>query len=317
MKGSLIFFLILFLGASWLFFNFAWQFFPAGSGSPEEIFIVSKKISQTEIAAKLEKEGFIKSQSAFAKAIEMEGKGEEISPGGYSISKSMSALSIAKVLLAGPVQKWVTLPEGLRKEESAEIFAKELGWDGSQKEGFLTGSREGYFFPETYLLDAKIGGGEAAEILSAQFDKEIKELGGSYDSGLGLEKTVVLASLVQRESRGAEEMPLVAGIILNRLNEGMKLDIDATLQYQMGSAEEWWPKVSSTEKSVVSDFNTYLNKGLPPSPICSPGADALKASMFPQESQYFYYLHDPSGQIYCAKTYEEHLANINKYLRPR
>jgi len=315
MKGSFIFFLILFLAAFGLFLNFAWQFFPAGQRSPKELFIISKNISASEVSAKLEKEGFIKNQSAFEQAIEMAGGKGDIRAGGYFISKSMSVFSITKVLLAGPVQKWVTLPEGLRKEESADIFAKELGWDAGRKEEFLAAVKEGYVFPETYLLDTSLGGKEVAGILSGQFDKEVEKMAGNYDTGLSLKEIVVLASLIQRESRGAEEMPLVAGIIFNRLDQGMKLDIDATLQYQKGRAGEWWPKVSSTDKSVVSDFNTYLNKGLPPSPICSPGADALKASMFPQKSQYFYYLHDSSGQIHCAKTYEEHLANVNKYLR--
>jgi UPF0755 protein len=315
MRGSFIFFLILFLAALGLFFNFAWKFFPATSKSPKELFVISKNFSALEAAEKLEKAGFIKNQSAFEQAVEMEKKGKEIQAGGYFISKSMSVFSIAKILLADPAQKWVTLPEGLRKEESAEILAKELNWSGGQKKEFLATAREGYVFPETYLLDTSLEGKEAAGILSDQFDKEAKQWDGSYDNGLSLEETVILASLVQRESIGEKEMSLVAGVIFNRLSEGMKLDIDATLQYQKGNAEEWWPPASSADKSIVSDFNTYLNKGLPPSPICSPGAEALKAAMFPQESRYFYYLHDFGGQIHYAATYEEHLANVNKYLR--
>lgn len=314
MKFSLIFFLVLLAGAIFLFANFAWQFLPAGSNLPKELFIIPKNYSRTEIAAKLEKEGFVKSGDVFLRAFETAENGKDIRGGGYFISKSQTVFSIAEVLSAGPAQEWVTLPEGLRKEESAETVAEQLGWDGVQKEDFLEISREGRIFPETYLLASDITGKEAAGRLSEQFDKVISGI-GDCDNGLTLEETVVLASLVQRESRGEEEMPLVAGIILNRLEQGMKLDIDATLQYQAGTAGEWWPKVSTRDKSTVSDFNTYLNPGLPPSPICSPGEAALKAAMFPQKSGYFYYLHDSAGQIHCAATYDEHLANISKYLK--
>jgi len=97
----------------------------------------------------------------------------------------------------------------------------------------------------------------------------------------------------------------------------MKLDIDATLQYQIGSPENWWPEVSKTDKSIGSPYNTYSNKGLPPTPICNPGAEALKAALFPEKNPYFYYLHDAEGTIHCATTYEDHLRNIEKYLKSR
>jgi len=313
-----IFFVFVLLFLTGLFLYFFMQFLPPHFGRiAKESFIIVKDISEKDLAVRLQKEGFVRSHKAFEQALESKNLQGKIQPGGYYISKNMSVFEIAETLALHPVQKWVTLPEGLRKEEAAEILAKELNWSGGQKEGFLAIVREGYVFPETYLLDTSLEGKEVADILSDQFDEEAKQRDSSYDNGLSLEETVILASLVQRESIGEKEMSLVAGVIFNRLNEGMKLDIDATLQYQKGSAEEWWPPASSADKSIVSDFNTYLNKGLPPSPICSPGAEALKAAMFPQESRYFYYLHDSSGQIHYARTYEEHLANVNKYLRSR
>jgi UPF0755 protein len=151
--------------------------------------------------------------------------------------------------------------------------------------------------------------------MSDQFDKEFSDQFEKYNGGLSLEEVVTLASLVQRESRNAREMPLVAGIILNRLGLDMKLDIDAALQYQLGTSKDWWPQISSADKSVDSGYNTYLRKGLPVAPICDPGIAALNAVLLPQENDYLYYLHDSSGAIHCAKTYQEHLNNINKYLR--
>ena len=313
-----IFFVLIFLSLAGLFLYFFMQFLPPHFGRlAKEPFIIAKVFSEKELAARLEKEGFIRSQQAFEQAIKSKNLQGKIQPGGYYISKSMLVFEIVETLALHPVQKWATLPEGLRKEEVAEILQKELGWDDAQTKLFLDNSKEGYIFPETYLLDLDWTGKDIAGRLSDQFNEEFAILAEGYDNRLSPEEAIVLASLVQREARGAEEMPLVAGIIFNRLDQGMKLDIDATLQYQIGSLEDWWPKVSSADKSAGSPYNTYLNKGLPPSPICNPGREALKAALFPEKNSYFYYLHDSEGNIHCAKTYEDHLRNIEKYLKIR
>ncbi|MFA5742499.1 MAG: endolytic transglycosylase MltG [Candidatus Paceibacterota bacterium] len=311
-----IFFVFIFLSLAGLFLYFFIQFLPTHFGrSAKESFIIAKDISEKDLAVRLEKEGFVRSQQAFEQAIKSKNLQGKTQPGGYYISKSMSVFEIAEILALHPVQKWVTLPEGLRKEEAAEILQKELGWDDPQTQLFLDNSKEGYIFPETYLLDIGWTGKDIAARLSGQFDEEFAVLAKGYDNRLSSEEAVVLASLVQREARGAEEMSLIAGIISNRLDIGMKLDIDSSLQYQAGSPEDWWPKISSADKSAESPYNTYLNKGLPLASICNPGREALQAALFPEKNSYFYYLHDAEGNIHCAKTYEEHLANVNKYLR--
>lgn len=312
-----IFFAFIFLFLAGLSFYFFMQFLPPHFGRlAKESFIIAKDFSEKDLAVRLEKEGFIRSQQAFEQAVKNKNLQGKVQPGGYYISKSMPVFEIVEILALHPIQKWVTLPEGLRKEEDAEILQKELGWDDSQTRLFLDNSKEGYIFPETYLLDLSWTGKDIAERLSSQFDEEFTILVKGYDNRLSPEEAVVLASLVQREARGVEEMPLIAGIIFNRLDIGMKLDIDATIQYQIGSSKDWWPKISKEDKSIESPHNTYLNKGLPLSSICNPGREALRAALFPEKNSYFYYLHDAEGNIHCAKTYEEHLANINKYLRP-
>jgi UPF0755 protein len=313
-----IFFVFVFLSLAGFFLYFFMQFLPPYFGRlAKEPFIIAKGFSEKELAVRLEKEGFIRSQQAFEQTIKSKNLQGKIQPGGYYISKSMLVFEIVETLALHPVQKWAVLPEGLREEEVAEILQKELGWDDAQTKLFLDNSKEGYIFPETYLLDLDWTGKDIAKRLCNQFNEEFAILAEGYDNRLSPEEAIVLASLVQREARGAEEMPLVAGIIFNRLDQGMKLDIDATLQYQIGSSEDWWPKVSSADKSAGSLYNTYLNKGLPPSPICNPGREALKAALFPEKNSYFYYLHDAEGKIHCAKTYEDHLKNIEKYLKIR
>ncbi|MFN4181557.1 MAG: endolytic transglycosylase MltG, partial [Candidatus Paceibacteria bacterium] len=104
-------------------------------------------------------------------------------------------------------------------------------------------------------------------------------------------------------------------IIWNRIWAGMKLQMDATLQYAKGSEEEgWWPRVESEDKSIESEYNTYRYKGLPPGAIANPGLEALKAAYNPAQTKCMFYIHDKKRRIHCAETYEEHKKNIEKYL---
>jgi UPF0755 protein len=110
-------------------------------------------------------------------------------------------------------------------------------------------------------------------------------------------------------------MPIVAGVVWNRLDKKMPLQIDATVQYALGKEGSWWPKVKPADYQTDSPYNTYANKGKPAGPICNPGLAALNAVVNSQDSDYLYYLHDTQGQIHLAKTYEEQLQNIDKYLK--
>jgi len=144
------------------------------------------------------------------------------------------------------------------------------------------------------------------------FDSKVKDL--ENNSGFSFDQAIILASLIERETKTDEERPVVAGILIKRLNSGWPLQIDASVQYAVGSEKEWWPVLTLDDLSVKSGYNTYMNQGLPPTPIASPGLSSIKAAFNPEESDYWYYIHDTKGQIHYAKTLEEHNANIAKYL---
>lgn len=130
------------------------------------------------------------------------------------------------------------------------------------------------------------------------------------------ETALTIASIIQREAAGKSDMKLISGIIWNRLFSGMKLQIDATLQYAKGNEDDgWWKTVKSKDKYIDSPYNTYLYKDLPPSAIANPGLAALDAAYNPEKTSCMYYLHDKKRKIHCSKTYEEHKRNINRYLR--
>jgi len=109
-------------------------------------------------------------------------------------------------------------------------------------------------------------------------------------------------------------MKLISGIIWNRIFSGMKLQMDATLQYAKGNKKDgWWRKVTSRDKRIKSSYNTYLYKGLPPGAIANPGLSAINAAFNPQKTNCIFYLHDRNRRIHCTRTYKEHKRNIKKY----
>jgi UPF0755 protein len=133
-------------------------------------------------------------------------------------------------------------------------------------------------------------------------------------SNLTFVEAVTLASIIERETKTDAERPIVAGILINRLNAGMPLQVDAAVQYAIGTSKDWWPILGLTDLKINSPFNTYKFAGLPPAPIANPGLSSLKAAFAPTATSYWYYIHDSTGQIHYAKTLAEHNANIAKFL---
>jgi UPF0755 protein len=296
---------------------FSHQFSAPQKGAEEERIIISLTTSEEELIPKLKEQGYIRSEWAFNFVLKRKGWQGKIEPGGYKVSKGMSAWRLADALVNRPYQKWVVIPEGLRKEEIAERMQKELGWAEATKKEFLTNGKEGYLFPDTYLFNLDYTGKEVAERMENKFNEECQEIFKEFEeNNIRNDTAIILASIIQREAANEEEMPLIAGIIWNRLlhDPPMPLEIDATIQYIVGEPGKWWRPVTPEEYKIESPFNTYLHKGKPPAPICNPGLAAIGAVVHDQPSEYLYYLHDSEGQIHPAKTYEEHLENIEQYL---
>jgi UPF0755 protein len=279
------------------------------------IFVVQKGSGLKEIAGKLAEAKLIKSRIIFfvyTRLGKYEGK---IQAGDFRLSPSMNIEEIAQNLTHGTLDIWITVPEGKRAAEIAETLKGKIPtYNSSWANSLIT--NEGYLFPDTYLIpkDANI------EIIISQmrnnFDQKYSGIDVTH-SKLTKPQIVALASLIEREAITDGEKPIIAGILLNRLNEGMALQVDATIQYAKGQNpinKKWWEPVTVQEyKSVKSPYNTYLQIGLPPSPISNPGLEALRAAANPADTNYFYYIHDKNGKIRYAKTLEEHNANIQKY----
>lgn len=324
-KYKIIIFSILAIG----FFSIMGIIYGTFSSAPQknselENFIVKRNSTQDQVINTLKTSGFIKNQQAFDILIDLKGGLSKIKPGGYKISKSMNAWSIANILTQKPYMEWVVIPEGLRKEEIAEILGQALDWNDANKKDWIETATdqkpeyfEGVYFPDTYLISVDEPPLQIAERLRAKFQEEFSPLAKeAIKQNIKWDTALKIASIVQRESAGKNDMPIIAGIIWNRLLQNMKLDIDATLQYARGNTGQgWWAPISIAEKQIDSPYNTYKYKGLPPHPICNPGLDAINAVLSPSKTDCLYYLHDSSKVIHCTKTYEEHRQNIAKFLK--
>ncbi len=299
---------------------------PSKSPKPQQVsFVVTPGQPLVQIAANLEKQHLIKNAFAFRLLVAQMRISQNIQFGDFSLSPNMSAKEIASTLTHGAIDVWVTIPEGLRIEEQAARIEQKLKFGSNtdykfDKKQYIQLAKEGYMFPDTYLIPKDATAQDVANRLLETFSQKINQsvLAKGQDSGLSPEDVVILASLLEKEAKTSAEKPIIAGIILNRINAGLPLQVDATVSYAKGydtAQNTWWSQVTTAEyQDIRSPYNTYLHLGLPPGPISSPGLDSIKAAANPAPTDYYYYLHDSSGKIHYAKTSQEHQQNIQKYL---
>ena len=239
----------------------------------------------TQIGTNLMKSDLIKNATAFKIYVQLTGVSSSIQAGNYRLSPSFNLFQIVSVLSKSPVEVKVTIPEGFTNSEIAAKFAKSLNQNQVFINKFLSKSKgdEGYLFPDTYSVDENATPGAIIAKMKANFDT--RTAGKNYTRN-----QVILASIIEKETKSVEERPIVAGILMNRLNSGMPLQVDVAPE-------------------------TYKTAGLPVAPIANPGLVSLEAAANPANTDYWYYLHDSSGQIHYAKTLEEQDANIKEYLK--
>ena len=263
----------------------------------KQTFIISNGENVREIAADLKSKGLIRDEWAFLIMSKKLGIEKNIQAGSYRLSKSLSTDQIARDLTLGTEDEWITIPEGWRSEQIIEYLL-------SQNIASPTGiwNEEGKYFPETYLIPKQYSVDDVRKLMRKTFDQRAPKI---------TNEQLIIASIVEREAQNSADRPLVASVILNRLNIGMKLDIDATVQYALGF---WKKDLTIDDLKIKSPYNTYLNPGLPPGPICNPGIASINAVLNPAKTNYLYYLTDKNGVTHYAATLDQHNANVAKYL---
>jgi len=286
-------------------------------------FIVPKNQPVGRVAERLADQHLIRHPLALRAWLKLTGLDSQLQAGSFQLSASMSLPALAEALtsLANPTDIWVTVLEGWRREEIAQHL------DGLQLEEFdsfeflqLSRDDEGRLFPDTYLVPKESTARDIHRLLTDTFERKVTtqlaaELAASPHD---LETVLIMASLVEREGRGDQQLRQVAGILFNRLELGMPLQVDATLQYASGydqAQNSWWQPPTNADRQLDSPFNTYLHPGLPPQPIANPGLAAITAVLDPAETEYLFYLHDDRGTIHYAINFARHQENIRNYLR--
>lgn len=281
-------------------------------------FVVKSGEGVKTIAANLSEEGLIRSPTGFFILVKFLGIERQLQAGDFRLTRSMDARTIALELTHGILDQWITTLEGWRSEEIAARVAKDL--DIPEQE-FLKFAKEGYMFPDTYLIPRDATSAGIVEMFKENFDKKVTDQmrQDAAKTGLSFEEVIILASIVEREGKTAVDRPIIAGILLKRLKNDWPLQADATLQYALGYQaleKTWWKKsLTDADKKIRSPFNTYENPGLPPHPISNPGVESISAVIYWKDTPYWYYLHDPAGGVHYAETLEEHNANITQFLQ--
>lgn len=276
-------------------------------------FTIARGESTNSIGDKLVEDKLIRSSLVFKSDLELSSN-HVLPSGNFKISPAESTPEVIQTLQNSSQDINVTLLEGWRVEEMADKLNQALGID---KATYIKEAKEGYMFPDTYSFspDASI-----ESIISTQEDnfsaKYTDDLQNQMRAqGLTPTQGVILASIVEREARSDQARTMVASILLKRLKIGMALNADSTIQYMLGyqsSESSWWKSsITQDDKAIQSPYNTYLNAGLPPAPICNPSLASFKAvANADPNTPYLYYYHDSKGNAYYAKTLDEQNANV-------
>lgn len=309
----------------------------ASSDTPVE-FTIEPGMRTVQIADLLEEKGLIKNALLFKGYLKVKNEGSRFMAGTYETKPGASYDQLIAMLNNGEVKPEemirFTIPEGYTVLQMSETISKESGLDAKEfvkladqstwdlsivneipKDEPLRHHLEGYLFPATYELPKDSTEQEVIQVMLGQMEKRLSEIPDwenlLKERGLTLHELLTVASLVEREVVAEKERALVAGVIYNRLEQDMKLEIDATVQYLLDKPKE---RLLYKDLEVDSPYNTYRNKGLPPGPISSPSLASIEAALKPEHSDYLFYVTKKDGtqEHLFAKTYKEHLQNIEK-----
>jgi UPF0755 protein len=299
-----------------LFSGFYILLFRAPSEFPiGKVIVISKGMSVREVAAQLYEKEVVSSPTMFSVLSSIFGR-DKIIAGGYLFEKRLSVFSIASRVTRGDFNVGltkVTFPEGSSILSMAKECEEQLpGCKGSE---FLSLAmrKEGYLFPDTYFFQPGVSAADVVAQLEQTFEEKIIEKNAAIKKfGKPLEDVITMASLLEAEAAKMEDRRIIAGILWNRLKIDMPLQVDAVFAY---FTDKNTYELTLTDLRTDSPYNTYTNKGLPPTPINNPGLESIEAAVTPVKTNYVYYLSDKKGNFHFAVTFEQHVANKNKYLR--
>ncbi|MDI3525790.1 MAG: hypothetical protein PWP60_351 [Candidatus Atribacteria bacterium] len=303
---------------------YLWFYADFSEGESFKEVLIPKGLSVREIALLLKDEAIIRNPWPFqvmAGLVAPRG----LRAGSYLLKRGMPPAQLVEILTRGEqLLVKVTFPEGFTSQQMAQVL-EEKGI--CSKEEYLSlvdnptlfdrewlkglSSLEGFLFPDTYFFSVPASPHQVIEAQLERFEETfLREHYWKSEAPLPLQGLVILASLVEREAKAAEDRPLIASVFLNRLQAGMKLQSCASVVYALYREKGVWvDHLTLEDLKINSPFNTYLSKGLPPQPICNPGLASLLAVLYPEKSDYLYFVLGEDGRHRFSRTYREHLEN--------
>lgn len=268
-----------------------------------------------DIAKSLADAHVISSPDFFELVVRITGAGNRLQQGEYLFDVPQNVRTVVSRIARGDygiVEERILIREGLSRKEIAGILKSKLPAFSVEEFMLITGDEEGYLFPDTYVFFKTATTGLVVSDMRKNFLSKTSSLKSeTAAAGKDWSSIITVASLVELEGKTKEDRALIADIIYRRIEKNMPLQLDAPFLYFMNKASL---QLTQEDLYTQSPYNTYRNKGLPPTPISNPGVDSIYAALHPTQNEYLYYLSDKEGLIHYAKTFEEHKLNKQKYL---
>jgi UPF0755 protein len=287
-----------------------------GNFVPGTVVTVPVNASIREVATILAEANIIRSKALFQFSVKALYNNRPVIAGDFSFDQKRSVFEAARIITGGffgKAQAKITIPEGSSAQDIARITQKVIPeWNGDEFMAKAVSS-EGYLFPETYFMFKTITPDAVIDRLKKEYENRIASLRPEMIIAKRTEsQIIIMASILEKEARNADEAKVVSGILWKRLDKGMPLQVDAPFLYTLGKESA---ELTSADLKKDGPYNTYTRKGLPKGPIGNPGLATISAAIHPSSSPYWFYLHDKNGVVHYAKTYEEHVQNKKKYLQ--
>lgn len=288
---------------------------PAAFPAPYQL-TIERGQSLFSISHELHDANVIRSARLFEMVMIVLGSEKRVSDGEYYFDRPVSTIEIALRISGrqfGIDRKKVTFPEGFTNKQIGERLAATFPNFDTTLFMTLAKGTEGYLFPDTYGFFPSATPDFILAALKRNFETKLAPLEKDIAiSGRSKADIITMASIIEKEANGPSDRALISGILWNRLDKGIALQVDAPFLYLLGKESK---ELTQKDLATNSPYNTYRNKGLPPGPINNPGLAAIMAAIYPEQSPYIFYLHDADGAIHYAVTYTEHKKNISKYLK--
>jgi len=308
----------------------SWIFLPSYNLAPVDV-VIPRGADSSEIAKILFEQGVIKNKLLFVFLSKVLNWEQGLKAGEYEFARS-NMIEVLRKLREGRIKTYqITIPEGFPRWEIADIldvkgivkkgdFLALVDNPGSFKEDFSFfpsyGRLEGYLYPDTYYFTKEENPQKVVRKFLSRFQGVALPIyeEGKLKNSFSLQKVIIMASIVEKETHILSEKPIVAAVFYNRLRKGYRLEADPTVNYALGNFHK---RLTLDELKTPSPYNTYLHYGLPPGPICSPGRDSIYAAVHPADVDYLYFVAKGDGSHKFSKTYEEHKEAIYKYQKEK